>query len=301
VIVESPKVETVSMEELCEALKISARQLRAWRKRGCPVAERVGVGLRFNVDEVSRWRVADKQAAPRPRGEERGAALPALRHAAHGLHGPARSRRGRGAAVTGLTREKKKVIAAADRRRARAAKAAGVTPEPKARCGGILTTTLAIDWQTPPELLLPVRRVLGGTIPLDVATAPNNPTGAARFFTGAPGADGLIEPWDEPWFCNPPYGRALKTWLALMVTAHSRRGVALLPCSRWEQGYMHDLLRAADTWCLIRKRVAFIRAETGDRVGGNPYASFFLGFGIDPGEWGEAFGPVGLCLATREV
>jgi hypothetical protein len=182
--------------------------------------------------------------------------------------------------------------------------------EPAVPAGGYLKKCLGVEWYTPESLLAPVRLVLTGDelapIPLDPFNAPHNPTGAARFFTKA--EDGCARAWDAPWFVNPPYGRALRPALAKIgaesLTFHAGArmpGVALLPCSRWEQGYMHDLLRRAVAVCYVRKRVKFVKGETGDAVGGTPMASMFLGFNVDPLAFAAAFRDVGLCLYTSEL
>lgn len=181
-------------------------------------------------------------------------------------------------------------------------------PERAVAAGGHIKKCLSVDWWTPPELLERVRLVLGDPIPLDPFTAPSNPTGAARFYTLR--ENGLAQPWDAPWFANPPYGRALRPSLAKIVRESITRhagcldplpGVALLPCSRWEQGYLHDVLRAASVVCFVRKRIKFVKASSGDRVGGTPMASMFLGFNVDVPTFMAALDDVGLCLRTSEI
>lgn len=170
--------------------------------------------------------------------------------------------------------------------------------ERKAPCGGILTTCLSIDWWTPPRLVAAVQRY--APIALDPATAKSNPTGAQQWIY--PPRDGLKEDWAgtagavDGWsglvFVNPPYGKALRPWLAKIVQ-EAKAGthmIALLPCARFEQGYLHELLEQAQAVCWVRKRVAFIRAETGDAVGGNAYASMFLLFNGDAERFEEAMG-----------
>lgn len=177
---------------------------------------------------------------------------------------------------------------------------------------GTITGMPALDttWQTPPELLQPVRDYFGGVIPFDAATAVNNPTGAAAYAAGDAAADiaavvdGLAERWAkyDGTFVNPPYGKVLREWLAKMVD-EAREGaviIALLPCARWEQGYFQAALCAANAACFIRKRVNFIRPSTGDRVAGNPYANFFLGFNVEPETFARAFGPAG-CVVSLEM
>lgn len=178
-------------------------------------------------------------------------------------------------------------------------------PERKAPAGTIAGPCLDTTWQTPPELLEPVRAYFGGVIPFDAATSPDNPTGADLWCSAED--DGLAVNWtapkaligDRPWgvFVNPPYGRVLRDWLG-KIASEADRGttiIALLPCARWEQEYFQDALTAGGghAVCYIRKRVAFIRPSTGDRVGGNPYSSMFVGWNVDPARFSEHFSPVG--------
>lgn len=193
--------------------------------------------------------------------------------------------------------------------------------ERKAPAGGIVRTCLDVSWQTPPEIIDRVRHYFGGQIPLDPATAGDNPTGALRYYArpDAPhekapalflapehsgtlaGQDGLSVPWDAGVWLNPPFGRALRAWLAKVVREADCGAeiVALLPCSRWEQGYMQDLLSAAKAVMFFRGRVAFVSTLDGARPGGNPYASMLLGFNVDSKRWREAFSVLGTCYELR--
>lgn len=171
--------------------------------------------------------------------------------------------------------------------------------ERKAPAGVIGPKTGAMDtcWQTPPELLERVRVYFGGQIPFDAATSFDNPTGA-RAFTAE---RGLEAHWHRcaGTFVNPPYGKVLKEWLAKMAL-EAREGakiIALLPCARWEQEYFQQCMAEADAVCMIRRRVAFIRPSTGDRVGGNTYANMFVGFNTEQAKFVEGFGPLGACFA----
>ena len=174
--------------------------------------------------------------------------------------------------------------------------------ERKAPIGIIGGPTLKTDWQTPQHILDGARRYWGGQIPCDVATTPQNPTRARRFFA-PPDSDGLLETWPAEWWINPPYGKVLKTWLA--KAAQEARwggtGIALLPCARWEQKYFQDVLTEANAVCFIRKRVKFINPATGDAVSGNTYANMFLGFNVDQSRWLEAFQPLGACVALTPL
>jgi hypothetical protein len=179
-----------------------------------------------------------------------------------------------------------------------------VTPERKAPAGTITGPTLDTTWQTPPELLEPVRAYFGGRIPLDAATATDNPTGADRFFA-RPESDGLTWAWSGYGgvFCNPPYGRVLRDWLDKMrIEAEAGAEIiSLLPSARWEQAYFQRAICAANALCMIRKRVAFVRAETRERVAGNPYANIFVGWNVDHARFAESFGPHGACVALRPL
>jgi phage N-6-adenine-methyltransferase len=150
-------------------------------------------------------------------------------------------------------------------------------------------------WQTPPELVAPVRRYFGGRIPFDAATAPNNPCKARRFVTAE--QDGLSMRWPRRVWVNPPYGRARGLWLPKMADEARDNDceiVTLLPCARYEQYYWQYSMAQANAECLIRKRVKFIRASNGDRVAGNPYANCFVGFNVDLKRFAEHFGHLGL-------
>lgn len=213
-------------------------------------------------------------------------------------------------------------------RKARAKRAPGKAkkptpkPERKAPAGTITgVPCLKTDWRTPERLLDALRAYWGGRIPLDVATHASNPTNAVRYcalddgrgwkLTAGGGEwvsqNGLSYPWATTGggkaFCNPPYGKVIRDWLAKM--AHeANRGceiIALLPCARWEQAYFTEALDHANALCLIRKRVAFVNPATGDAVGGNPYANMFVGFNVVPWRWRRAFDPLGHCYELRAL
>ncbi len=78
---------------------------------------------------------------------------------------------------------------------------------------------------TPAYLLDPIREALGG-IELDPCTTPDNPVGAARFYT--PPVDGIAEPWDAATiYVNPPYGQARDRWADRCIRA-ARDGTAVI-------------------------------------------------------------------------
>jgi hypothetical protein len=175
-------------------------------------------------------------------------------------------------------------------------------PERKAPAGTIAGPCLDTTWQTPPELLEPVRAYFGGRIPFDAASTEVNPTGA-DVFAHQGGLDGLVTKWRSGTFVNPPYGRVLREWFAKMASeaASGVPIISLLPCARWEQRYFQLAYAAANAKCLIRKRVAFIRPSTGERVAGNCYANMFLAFNVDWPRFSECFGKVGACVGLQSL
>lgn len=60
---------------------------------------------------------------------------------------------------------------------------------------------------------------------------------------------GLHDEWPQPWWCNPPYGHALRQWIPRM----KGHGVALLP-ARTDTAWFHDHI-------LGRCRIEFIRGR----------------------------------------
>lgn len=206
----------------------------------------------------------------------------------------------------------------------------------KVQAGGIIRTSLDNTWQTPESILEPVRAYFGGQIPFDPASAPNNPTRAARFCCGPPGrlfsspgptsatapalfgelpepeipgerleVNGLELAWDWPFFCNPPYGEDLSAWIAKTASEAERlpgrAGITLWPASRWETSYLPPALARAAVVCFHRGRVAFVSSADGQAVSGNPGASMVLGWNVDVPRFAKAFGPLGRCFRLSEV
>ena len=124
------------------------------------------------------------------------------------------------------------------------------------------------DWRTPADVLDLVRVLLdeaangpgpdpGGSfppIPLDCATHSSNPTGARRYYDGTAG-DGLMMPWDAPWWCNPPFGRALTAWAERSATAKAP-GLFLAP-ARVDTRWWSRIYETADIVCFWRGRMRF--------------------------------------------
>lgn len=156
------------------------------------------------------------------------------------------------------------------------------------------------DYLTPPRILQPVRAYFGGRIPCDPASTDENPTAADRFITPDDAPDGLAASWGAAAFVNPPYGRALRQWVAKI---NEEAGVdeceilALLPGQRFEQRYIQEGIfsPALTAFCMVRRRVSFLRPD-GTEARGNPYGSFVFCFNGRWQRFQREFAPLGSCV-----
>lgn len=73
-----------------------------------------------------------------------------------------------------------------------------------------LLSSERMDWRTPRTLFAYLQGVFG-RFELDPCTEESNPLGCRRWFT--PRDDGLSRAWSGLVFMNPPYGRALPSWV----------------------------------------------------------------------------------------
>jgi site-specific DNA-methyltransferase (adenine-specific) len=157
------------------------------------------------------------------------------------------------------------------------------------------------EWFTPESILECVRAYYAGPIPLDPATHPSNPTKALRFYTQAD--DGLKQPWTDPVFINPPYGKEIRLWCEAIHNWSLTNVpiVALLPCGArfstkyWQQHILSERLQAV---CFVRSRVKFLR-EDGSVGGQNPYDSAIYLYNGTPTKFQEAFGKLGKCFSLQ--
>ena len=158
---------------------------------------------------------------------------------------------------------------------------------------------------TPETILEPVRRYWGGSIPLDPATEPDNPTNALAFaagpsLNGVSLGDGLQISWSDHKgiFLNPPYGKGMKDWCAKIheETVLGAEILALLPCgARFATKYWQDHIFNAglDVTLFVRGRVQFRRPDGTGTQGQNPYDSQLLGFNVNVDRFVECFGHLG--------
>lgn len=124
-----------------------------------------------------------------------------------------------------------------------------------------LLSSTKMDFQTPPDFLDLVRRV--GRITLDPCTGPTNPTRADYPCTEE--TDGLSHSWSYVlakhgglFFTNPPFGRALPTWInkAVREGELGAEGVILVP-SRTDTAWWQKLAENVDAGLFWRGRLTF--------------------------------------------
>lgn len=141
---------------------------------------------------------------------------------------------------------------------------------------------------TPKWLVEKVTDFLGG-IELDPATSPDNPCGAARFFTEVD--DGLSKVWTaRTVYMNPPYGREIGLWTFSLVDnfrhGHIDEAVALLP-ARTDTQWWQEI--GAYPVCFVRGRLRF-----NDCNQSAPFPSALIYLGNDGQRFKDAFGDIGL-------
>lgn len=138
------------------------------------------------------------------------------------------------------------------------------------------------DWYTPESILAPVRQFLGADY-LD----PCPPS-----WGHAPKVNGLAIPWaGRAVFCNPPYGRAIRPWIAKACGERTRDLILLVPAST-DCGWFSPLLR----WpiCFLRGRMKFGRPN-GD-TSSAPNASVLAYRGRRVREFADTFDHLGPIL-----
>ena len=117
-------------------------------------------------------------------------------------------------------------------------------------------------WRTPPALLDRLYAALGAPFDLDPCSPTTDrrtaPVRARVYFTEAD--NGLSLPWRGKVFVNPPYGRALRQWIAKAQTEVTERRaalvVALVP-ARTETLWWHNHIAGSADAFMLRGRLSF--------------------------------------------
>lgn len=134
----------------------------------------------------------------------------------------------------------------------------------------------SIIWRTPPALFLALQKEFDFT--LDVAADDGN-AHVERFFDAE--VDGLRQAWaTERVFCNPPYGRGLKEWVAKGAFEARENGalvVMLLPARTGNSWFHHHCLPHAEIR-FIRGRLNFAQGNVGTKRYRAPFDSMVVIF-----------------------
>lgn len=133
-------------------------------------------------------------------------------------------------------------------------------------------------WLTPPEVLDAL-----GPFDLDPCAAPEpRPWGTALHHYTFPHQDGLLLPWHGRVWMNPPYGKAMGTWMSRL--AGHGRGTALIFARTETEAFFRWVWEEADAVMFLRGRLHFHRPD-GTRAklnGGAP--SVLVAYGKDDAE-----------------
>lgn len=127
-------------------------------------------------------------------------------------------------------------------------------------------------WLTPLDVINAL-----GRFDLDPCGAPGHPT-ADRVYLLEAGDDGLRDPWWGRVWLNPPYGRAMRGWVELLV-AHGS-GTALIPVATGTKLWQEVVWREASAIHFYRHRINFLRRDGQDNSSMvSPQASAIVAFG----------------------
>lgn len=89
---------------------------------------------------------------------------------------------------------------------------------------------------TPWAVVREIEKAIGRSFELDVC-ATEETAKAPLYFDEDD--DGLSQPWDRLWFCNPPFND-IKSWSAKAINVEAP-GVMIVPSNRTEQAWFHQL------------------------------------------------------------
>jgi len=118
-------------------------------------------------------------------------------------------------------------------------------------------TSTADDWGTPQKLFDELNEEFGFTV--DVCANEHN-FKVENYFDKE--KNGLTQVWDGVVWCNPPYGRDIKLWMAKALEAWSGGGGATVVClvpARTDTAWWHDYAAKASEIRFIRGRLKFVK------------------------------------------
>lgn len=155
------------------------------------------------------------------------------------------------------------------------------------------------NWRTPLWLF----HALTGSckIDMDVAADCEN-TLSPWYLDGTPGKNGLVEPWGDVNWCNPPFKAVAQFVTRAIDEAALGRSTILLTTGSTETRWFHEAFTAAHGVLLITGRVSFIDPSTLQCVPGNPAGSavFYIGRNVGAAAWGLC-APMALVAEERRA
>lgn len=133
---------------------------------------------------------------------------------------------------------------------------------------------------TPPYVLEPVRKLLGG-FELDPCTEPDNPCGAKKFFCLP--VDGCAQPWKgQTIWCNPPYGEARDRWVQKCIEeAKSGKRIVLLIPSHTDTRTFQRAVTSATSILFTKGRLKFGVVRANGRQEAASHGSALIGYNVD--------------------
>lgn len=137
-----------------------------------------------------------------------------------------------------------------------------------------ITSSANDSWATPPEILDAVYTF--SRVGLDPCAAKHSPVVASKFINWP--EDGLAADWASMTpsgcvFVNPPYGRAVKNWVAKCAYEGAKVPVVGLVAARTDTTWFHDnVFKKARCVCFLRGRVSFLD-QAGNACNPAPFPS----------------------------
>lgn len=126
------------------------------------------------------------------------------------------------------------------------------------------------QWATPQALFDELSKEFDG-FTLDVAADATNAK-CERYYTRE--QDGLKQPWTGKIWCNPPYGRVIKDWIAKgKEAADNGATVVFLVPARTDTRWFHEIVLPHAEIRFIKGRIKF-----GDSKVGAPFPSMLVVF-----------------------
>jgi len=126
-------------------------------------------------------------------------------------------------------------------------------------------------WLTPLEVVQAL-----GEFDLDPCGAPNHKL-ASHTYLLENQDDGLVDEWFGRVWLNPPYGRAMRTWVERLVEHGT--GTALIPVAAGTKLWQEVVFKEASAIHFYRHRIKFLRRDGVEDGMVSPQASAIVAFG----------------------